>query len=237
MNIELNALIHLDNHHLTLIVKLYYRNRIPSAPTISYPLQNSKVHDNTPRIAFTIFKEPDSQNQIVYVKCGGKTYNSVNHASMFSKKAGKYSTEEKIVFTCSELSNGSQTVIIYVNDGLINSPETSRTFTVEKSILNAFKKDIITAELFNSMRTQINTIRKSYGLNEYVYDSKITKGALIRFKYIEEMRSAISDVRSIINNYDASNPDKLNTIWESSEKSKIINASIVQQIIDIIKNT
>lgn len=217
--------------------KIYYRNRIPSAPTISYPLQNSKVHDNTPRIAFTIFKEPDSQNQTVYVKCGGKTYNSVNHASMFSKKAGKYSTEEKIVFTCSELSNGSQTVIVYVNDGLINSPETSRTFTVEKSILNTSKKDRITAELFNSMRTQINTIRKSYGLNEYVYDTKITKGALIRFKYIEEMRSAISDVRSIINNYDASNPDKLNTIWESSEKSKIINASIVQQIIDIIKNT
>jgi hypothetical protein len=217
--------------------KVYYRNRIPLAPTISYPLKNSKVHDSTPRIAFTIHKELDSQKQTIYVKCGGKVYNSITHASMFSKKAGSYSTEEKVVFTCDELSNGSQTIVIYVNDGLINSPESSRTFAVENSTLNALKSDRITAELFNTMRTQINTIRKAYGLSEYVYDTKITIGALIRFKYIEEMRSAILDVRNVINDYDSSNPDKLNTTWENSGKDKLINASIVQQIIDIIKNT
>lgn len=217
--------------------KSYYRNRIPLAPTISYPLKNSKVHDSTPRVAFTIYNEPDSQEQTIYVKCGGKTYNSVKHSNMFSKKAGKYSTEEKVVFTCSELSNGSQTVVVYVNDGLINSPESSRVFTIDKSNLNAVRYNRITAELFNDMRTQIDSIRKAYGLDTYDYDTKITKGALIRFKYIEEMRSAILDARNIINNYDSSNPDKLNITWESSAKGKIINASIVQQIIDIIKNT
>lgn len=217
--------------------KAYYRNQIPVTPTISYPIANSTVHDSTPRIAFSISKELDGQNQTIFVECGGKTYNSVSNKDMFSKKSGTYSTAEKIIFTCSELSEGSNTISIYVNDGMINSSKATRTFNVSSSNLSAKKGNVVTAELYNNIRSQINSVRKAYGLSDYNFTGNIIKNGIIKFSYITEMRQAIIEARNAINNYDSSNPDKITTSWIDSAKNDVIYATVVQQIIDIIKNT
>lgn len=217
--------------------KLYYRNRIPLTPTITYPIENSTVYDFSPRIAFNIKKELDGQGQVMYVKCGGTTYNSVSNKNMFSKKAGAYPEEEKIVFTCPILAVGTNTITVYVNDGLINGPETSRTFAIKDGGIAAKKDETITAALCIKIKEQINSIRLAYGLSDYKFDSGLLKNKLIKFSYIEEMRIAIQEARSVLDNYDSSNPDKLTKAWISSGKNNIEYASIFQEIIDVIKNT
>lgn len=217
--------------------KDYYRNRIPLKPTIMYPLSNSTIYDLTPRIAFIVESEPDNQGQTIYVECGGKTYNSIDHKEMFSRRNGTFAAKENIVFTCSQLTSGLNKISIYVNDGLIDSPKEEREINIIDSDITAKANELITAELHNTMRNKINFLRVAYGLDEYMFPAIITKNGVIKFEYIKEMREAILEVREAINNFDKSNVDKIPTSFSEATRGSIIYANIVQEIIDIIKNT
>ena len=215
----------------------YYRNRIPIAPKIIMPLTNSSVYDTSPRIAFEIAAEPDNQEQILYVKCNDITYNSKNHKDMFSRKEGAFINKTNIVFMAKGLKAGTNKIVAYVNDGLINSPETTITLNVLNCDLIAKKDEYIYADMFNTAREQINCVRRAYGLNDYNFVNKILVGGVVKFDYIQEMRDAILAPRIKLNDFDSSNSNlDISTNWLSVNGTNYIFKDYMQQIIDMIKH-
>lgn len=214
----------------------YYRNRIPNTPTITYPLNNSVIYDINPRIAINILKEPDGQKQVIYVEHNSKTYNSIDHKSMFSKQDGSFSGTTKIIFTAPDLNYGENAITIYTNDGLINSSKYTSKFNVNKSGLIAKKDDIILADLFIKTRELINIVRGSYDLTPYKFEQNIIAGGAIKFEHINEMRIAILEPRILLNNYDGTSNGDILTSWMEPGTSDYIYKDYLQQIIDIIEH-
>lgn len=214
----------------------YYRNRIPYAPKIIVPTNNSLLYDKSPRIAFSVQADPDNQEQVLYVKYNGVTYNSSSNKDMFSRK-GAFAGTANVIFKASGLKVGENTIIAYTNDGLINSPETVIKLNIKESTLQAKQGDLISAKLFNSVREQINHTRVAYGFNNYAFNGTIVSGGAVKFDYITELRAAVVEARNYLNNFDASNSNlDVTTNWHAVVGDNYIFSEYIQQIIDIINN-
>ena len=214
----------------------YYRNRIPNAPVIDYPLNNSVIYNINPKIAINILREPDNQGQTIYIECNGTTYNSKDHKSMFSKQDGLFSGNTKIIFFAPNLNYGDNVISVYANDGFINSSKTVRRFSVSKSRLIARKDEIIFSDLFIKTREQINTVRSSYGLHPYNFIHKVVEGGAIKVDHINEMIVAISEPRAVMNNYDGVQNGDVSSNWLEPGVNDYILKDYLQQIIDVMKH-
>lgn len=216
---------------------LYCRNRLSLSPKIRYPKSGATIYDKSPRIALTIFADPDKQDQVICVEYGGAKFNSNSHPSMFSKGNDGYSVECNVVFFAKELSIGMNEIKVYLNDGLADGNATTVTYNVSNSNLSAKKDDIITANLFKGMNNCIGTLRKSYSLDSYTFKNHVLFGSVIKFEHIDEMRKAVFPIRQLVNNFDSDNitGDK-EVKWFTPDDNGYIYSEYVQEIIDVINS-
>lgn len=216
---------------------IYYRNMIPLQPSIVYPISNATVFDKSPRIAISIYNEPDGQSQIVYVKCNDVVYNSSSHKSMFSRNTGTFSGATKIVFECPELKLGENIIEVYTSDGLINSPHTKRTINIAS--LNADIKTgaIITVSAITRARECINSIRTAYGLTTYTFQERVSASSYIKYNHLVELRTSIEAARNAINNFDVNNINKKPVNWTTSSTGSIIFGSLFEEVTSMIQDT
>lgn len=215
---------------------VYYRNETPTKPMIQYPVNNGTVYDTSLRLAINVPSKDTDQKMTLYVNCNGKLYNSVKHPSMFSI-SGTYSNSTSLVFTSENLKIGQNSISIYTNDGLLDSPPSSYNYTIKNSEVSVKQGDSITEKLFTTLMDKINTVRIAYALAPYYFSLPVKKDSLIKWTYIEDLRNAVIEARHLINNFDAQAIDDLKTEWSTANGiGTPMKADYIQEIIDIINH-
>lgn len=216
--------------------KKYVRNTLPYKPKLICPINNSSLFDTTPRIAFSIQRDEDGQDQIIYATVNSIVYSSAANPNMFSKTSGVFNCDSDIVFFSPELNKGENTFSMFVNDGLANGPALEFKYTVEDYTDTVTNEDFINESVVNRIRTHIQNTRKSYALEPYNFKTKVIKGGLIKADHFIEMQSAIKEPRDKVNAFDSNSVGDINADYSSITLSDYITAEHMKEIIGTIKH-
>lgn len=217
---------------------IYYRNILPKAPIIEYPINNSIVFQNDPRIAITIPSKSTNQNLKLYIDINGILYNSKDNYDMFSNQEKIFTTDTKIIFKAKDLRLGNNIIKFYINDETSNSEIITINYTFKEFKVDELyiSDDVyITSSLFKSILNNLNILNHNYLLDNLVLD--INKDDYIYYDIINRMRNNIATIRNILNNYDYLNSNyDITSNWENISINSFITKKCIIEIIESIGN-
>ena len=217
---------------------IYYRNILPKAPIIEYPINNSIVFQNDPRIAITIPSKSTNQNLKLYIDINGILYNSKDNYDMFSNQEKIFTTDTKIIFKAKDLRLGNNIIKFYINDETSNSEIITINYTFKEFKVDELyiSDDVyITSNLFKSILNNLNILNHNYLLDNLVLD--INKDDYIYYDIVNRMRNNIATIRNILNNYDYLNSNyDITSNWENVSINSFITKKCIIEIIESIGN-
>ena len=175
------------------------KNTAPAAPTISHPQASKTIYNSRPRFLLTLGADPESHAQAL--SASGFT---------LSRSAGLASGAKVIARLTSAASAGTVSISATSTD---EYAETSTAATRDTTYAAATYTDTtvvkgttaIKAAHMTELRDYINTIRAYYGLSAVSWAETITAGvtkARNWSAHIVEMRTAITDVVTLVNGWD-----------------------------------
>ena len=204
-------------------IALYY-NRLPNTPTVVFPKSSSTTYNPNPRIGFLYGTDDDGQSVLGIVTLNGTTKDATDS---YWSKTGRQTTAVQSLVQGWMLEPDSYTVVAKSNDGLANSSQTQRTFTVaatnwtDNSI--SAGATLIKAAHITELRSAIEAVYGYYGLTAPTWtDSAITAGVTpIKAVHITEMRAAIDAVRTYVNGFDSGTSKDIAAFsWTDSSLSR-----------------
>jgi hypothetical protein len=217
------------------------KNSPPSAPIIVCPVSGSSGYNTTSRFMITTGIEPDGQTQIVEVKIdSGAWFNSVDNPAMFSV-SGYLGNGVKTVYQAATLTAGSHTVTVRCLDSDIESasPEVVRIFTVLQPPFETItaNETHVKASHILTLRTAVNIVRGYYTLPPVSWSEEIVAGKTTVKNWpfhITELRKAIEQVITMVNNFDSSPTFDISPVTWLSIGTGRPRADVIQQIQDLV---
>lgn len=158
---------------------------------IVYPVNNSTIYTKLPYFCIN-FNPKNSNNYWLCITINGQEYNNI-----FKNVSGK------LVAQCSqELVIGRNTITIcekskLTSGGIFTGPVSTTIINLETNEL--ILEDIIKFNQFNLIIDRCSNYKLSYGLNQI---NKVSESnPIIRFDYLNNIRSGIDNIVNTINNF------------------------------------
>lgn len=194
------------------------------------PINNSTLFQLNPRF---IMSKISNSDIYLCVNCNGTVYNSKDNSSMFSTSNTLLNGEICYVFRAQNIRIGSNTIIIYNSDGVLNSSSITRTINIE-NLDNNIVTQSISKSTFDIIKDKTNILRAAYGLSIFSYESITKNSSIIKYdNMIKIIREQLTGISDSINVYDSKD---INYNWDSISKGSVIKKTNVQQILDSIRN-
>lgn len=210
-------------------------NRIPEAPSFILPLANRPINSRVPKIIIKSNREFDGQKMSVNVSYNGASYNSAANPELFSKTL--IGNDEHIIFKpTNNLNVGNNTIIVSVNDGLVNSPNISSSIKVEDNINYVDLGDVIQSSHHNTIIQAINKARAAYGLGAYNF-KKVNIGEYIKAENIRSFVAVITELTNKIDSYHVDSKLKYNFNYERpAANNSIITKESYNRVSEALNN-
>lgn len=216
-------------------------NTPPTAPSFLLPLDNRTLYTNVPRITFRMGNGYNQQDMKVIITVNGKEYRSDTNVAYFDKTSYSNSVEGMFIIPDSAPLNYSKnTITIKAFDGIDYSSVNQRVLTCDAlTVSNKASGDLIKANDFNSLKAMINANRFAYGMTEYSWhDGFLQPGAnIIAKKYFEQTVNAIHELTVFLNNKTSAVALKRVYNKDAVTTNSIINKSIFNNMIEMIKKS
>lgn len=177
------------------------KNTAPAAPTVNYPQAGKTTYNSRPRLLVTLGADPEGHTQRLL-------------ASGFTpSRADGLTAGAKIVLRRTSAAGAGAVSYSVKSADQYNEESAAATGSLTYSAPNYTDADLtagttrIKAAHMNELRTMINDTRQYYGLAPIVWDETIEAGTTSTRNWaahIEEMRNAIGDIVTFVNNWDTS---------------------------------
>ena len=208
-------------------------NQIPTTPTLVFPKSSSTIYNTNPRIGFLYGTDADGQPVLGSVTLDGITKDANDSAW---SRTGSQTTAIQTLVKGWTLIPDSYTVTAKINDGLVNSSQTQRTFTVaspnwtDSTIIP--KVTTVKATHINELKTAVENVCNYYNLSAPTWTDTIEVGGQIKAIHISELRTAIEAIRTYVNGFDSgTSKDIAAFIWtDSSLANKRIKAVHITEL-------
>ena len=215
----------------------YIKNKLPNIPILQYPVNNSMIYNDSPRICITIPKKETGQKLILFVEVNGKIYRSDTNLDFFSNKNKTFSETTNIIFKASNITSDTN-FSMYLYDGESYSQKIKFKYKITSinadSIVNS-SNGYISAAIFSSIKTYLNNLNDAYCNNSEITRS-IKANDYIYFDIINEFRENISMINSKISNFDILNSNFDKTFsWTETSVNSFITKDIIAEIINYLK--
>ena len=203
------------------------KNTAPAAPTINYPQNNKTTFNSRPRFLVTLGNDPESH----LLNIGADGYTATQSRNL---EGGAKVALRKI----SNVAAGAVSISVIASDIYGESaPAANRNTTYQAPNWTDLLIPGITsikAAHMTEIRTKINIIRAYYGLSPIVWAQEIEAGKTSMSGWaghVQEIRTAINDVVSLIKQYDAgfSAPAWINIIGKQPQ------ADVITQLRTVIE--
>lgn len=183
-------------------IDLFY-NQIPATPTLIFPKSGSTIYNTSPRIGYLYGTDADGQSVLGSVTLDGITKDANDSAW---SRTGRQTTAVQSLVRGWTLTPDNYTVTARGNDGLVNSSQTQRTFTVASP---SWTDSTITPKVtpmkaahINEIRTALENVYNYYNLSAPTWTDTIEVGGQIKAIHVSELRTAIEAIRTYVNGFD-----------------------------------
>lgn len=178
----------------------------PGVPEIFAPSgkPNAVTYNTNPRILIYAPRDgnPDMFSQTVFVKVNSAGWqNSVTHAASFSR-GGVFASAIETIYRPGEIPIGTASVSVKVNNGIVDSEQPTRNFTVASPPIDNFESGTpVKSDHIRVLREMMDKVCSYYGRGSYSWNQEIIPGKTqIRDwpLHVREIRSAIMSLVSNI---------------------------------------
>jgi len=167
------------------------KNRLPSAPTIAFPVAGSKIYNPKPYVKVTVGSEPDAQNQTIKASNGTYTVSS----------ASTYGAGSIVSLQFANNLSGSNTITVRGNDGLADGAAATAAITVlTPSWTDGTLSGVpIKAAHINELRAIVDDIRAYYGLPAYAWtDAPIVANETpVKVVHLTQLQNAMKECAAV----------------------------------------
>jgi len=207
------------------------KNSAPSAPVIDLPQNSKTIYNSRPRFLITIGADVDSQAQ------------TLTAAGYTLSHSAPYNSGDQIILRRTIVATAGAVALSAIQadaSGVSSSAATRSTTYAVPSYTDstiASGTTAIKAAHITELRTIINVIRAYYGLGAVSWAAAITAGTSSSgwAAHVAEMQSAIDDVVTLVNAWDASATANLITepAWIIPD-GKRPQANVMEQLRSVI---
>jgi len=208
------------------------KNTAPGDLTINYPQTGKTIHNSRPRFLVTLGADPESHMQVI--TADGYT----------ASRASNLAAGDKVVLRkISDATAGTVSISAKAADahGLESSAVTRDTTYSTPNYTDTMVKGTakIKAVHMTELRTMVNTVRQYYGLADVVWEEPIVAGVTKCrgwADHVAELRSAINDVVTLVNGWDAfSTVGNITAFSWVKIRGRQPQADVMAQIRDIVE--
>lgn len=215
------------------------KNSVAAAPSIVAPKAGSVTYNKTPRILIQVGSDPDGATLNPRIINAAGTTSTSNFSSTGLSSNGKTVYQHP-----STVSAGNKTITVDVQDGGFTtaySATASCNFTIQDLSVTDFPvvagTTRVKATHMSELQNAINNVRLYYGLSTYAFSAITSKttGLSGWTTHVNQMRTAINEIVTYINNYDSTNTtNNVSVSWITIEKNTP-NAEVINQIYNVLK--
>lgn len=215
------------------------KNNISAAPIIAAPKAGAITYNKTPRVLIQVGSDPDGATLNPRIVNAAGTTSTSNFSSTGLSSNGKTVYQHP-----SNVSTGNKTITVDAQDGSFTtaySPTVSCNFSIQDLSITDFPvvsgTTRVKATHMSELQNAINNVRLYYGLKTYAFSAITSKttGLSGWTTHVNQMRAAINEIITYINNYDSSNTtNNVSVSWITIEKNTP-NAAIINQIYNVLK--